>query len=163
MKRLFIVFLALTQGLSAICATYYQNYNTPQNRINAAEMRIFGRTFNGNDDIARLERMENEIFGTPGNGDIYDRINLIEKVTTKKIPVGTQIMNNVKKAVNDRFYGYPTGFTPPIYTRNNYGYYRNTMPTYKGPNNFGFYQPTRQTKRHSGSHVNSSTIIQEIF
>lgn len=163
MKRFFIVLLLFfLQTLNGECEIYYGTDMTPQSRTDYAEMKVFGETFPDKNIEERLTALENKIFGSRGSGDIYNRMRLIEKITTRKISPKTRLIQNLKKSINNQFYGYPTGFTPPIYHYDNQ-YYRNTMPTYLGPASYGFYNSSRPSRRIKNSDVNSSTVILKTF
>ncbi len=117
-----------------------QNYNY-QNRIfsdlNDLEMYVFDKTYCSENNLARLNRLEEAVFGTYQQGDIYNRYENVKNAifARPKQNYKTSFLQNL----SNYFAGQMTGYTPNIY-QNNYPsmYGNNSFVNFSGPQGRGY-------------------------
>ena len=82
------------------------------NDISALEKYALNKTFKRENDLRRLERLENLAFGTVQNGDIFSRYKNVENAILSRPKYGTKqsIIGNLA----NYFSGQATGFTPSL-------------------------------------------------
>jgi len=90
--------------------------------LNALEKYALNKTFRRENDLRRLERLENLAFGATQNGDINTRYRNVENAILTRPKYGTKqsLWNNI----TNYFAGQTTGFTPnliPYPSYNNLG------------------------------------------
>lgn len=109
-----------TYRQKALQPMYYNDYNNFSNKdLNILEKYALNRTFKGENELQRLERLENLAFGATQYGDINSRFQNVENAILAR-PKYTQkrsVLNNLA----NYFIGQPTGFTPSITPYNNLG------------------------------------------
>lgn len=142
MLRLFVCFLLLVNITPVFAAktvrtaspfyynpSYYQPM-LPSGGLNALEMYALNRSFARENDIRRLERLENLAFGAVQNGDLDTRYQQVENAILAR-PRYNGYRNSFRNALGNYIAGQATGVTPSIVTQD-------FMPTY---NNMGFGTP----------------------
>mgnify|MGYP004657811591 FL=1 len=93
----------------------YQNtYNRLDNsNLSALEQYALRRNYNRQNDITRLERLEELAFGSVQEGDINSRYENVEKAILAR-PQMTYNNGSILDKISNFFIGNPTGFTPSI-------------------------------------------------
>lgn len=86
--------------------------------LNALEKYALNRTYRKENDLRRLERLENLAFGASQGGDIYSRYRNVEDAILSRPHYGTKksVLNNIA----NYFMGQATGFTPSLTSYPNY-------------------------------------------
>ena len=113
---------------------YYNNYLS-NNELSALEKHALNRTFKRENDLMRLERLENLAFGAVQNGDILSRYRNLEQAILSRPHYKAK--NSVLGNIANYFIGQSTGFTPSFMP--SYGY--NTLGGFNSVPNFNFYNP----------------------
>ena len=116
---------------------YYNPYLSKED-LAALEKYSLNKVYRRENDLQRLERLENLAFGASQSGDIYSRYKNVENaiLSRPKSNIKQSVLNNIA----NYFAGQATGFTPnliqhPIY--NNFGGF-NTSPNLLFPGaNYG--------------------------
>ena len=94
---------------------HHNNYFRPPikiNNIKKLEKYAMNRTFSNEDDITRLERLEELAFGAIQNGDISTRYNNVENAILARPPYKTK--TSVLGTIGSFLAGQATGITPNI-------------------------------------------------
>ncbi|MBQ7764929.1 hypothetical protein IJ384_06165 [bacterium] len=105
---------------------YNQQYLSKTN-LNALEQYAMNKIYRRDNDLKRLERLENLAFGATQIGDIQTRYQNVENAILSRPKYNTKqsLINNLA----NYFSGQTTGFTPNLGTYNNYnnlgGFYNN--------------------------------------
>lgn len=102
---------------------HYNNPYLSQNDLNALEKYALNKTYRRENDLQRLERLENLAFGATQSGNIYNRYKNVENAILSRPKYGTKtsFLNNLA----NYFSGQATGFTPnftPKFTPSYPGY-----------------------------------------
>lgn len=96
------------------------NYNPylSKNDLNALEKYALNKTYRRENDLRRLERLENLAFGATQSGDIRSRYRNVENAILSRPQYGTKqsLWNNIA----NYFAGQTTGFTPNLIPYPNY-------------------------------------------
>lgn len=119
---------------------YYNSYNKNVNfrDLGDLELYVFDKTFCNENNLSRISRLEEAVFGTNMQGDIYQRYeNLSNAIFSRpKQNFKTSLLRNLSNYFN----GQMTGFTPDIYTNQQPSYYGNqSFVNYSGINGRGYY------------------------
>jgi len=103
-----------TNGIYHTQRRYYpENYNVlPKNNLNALEKYTFNKVFSRENEINRLERLEELAFGSIQYGPIQNRFKNVE------VAILSHPQNSYRQGwrnnLNNYFTGQPTGITPNI-------------------------------------------------
>ena len=116
----------------------HQNPFLSPNELSALEKYALNRTYHRENDLARLERLENLAFGSTQYGDIGSRYANVENAILSRPQYKTK--NTLLSNLANYFGGQTTGFTPNItpynslegFTSNPYGF--TTSPGYNNNN-----------------------------
>lgn len=96
---------------------YYNPYryqsNIPAHNLNALEQYAFNRNYNRDNDINRLERLENLAFGAIQSGNPETRYKNVEAAILNR-PNTLNTKRTVLGTLANYFTGQTTGFTPTI-------------------------------------------------
>ena len=124
LKKLFVCFLIMLNIAPVFARTVrttrsYTNYNPyyyrPVNsNLNALERYALQRNFPRENDIQRLERLEELAFGAVQNGDLDTRYQQVENAILSRPQ--NNYRNSFRNNLNNYFAGQMTGFTPSIVT-----------------------------------------------
>ena len=111
---------------------YYNNYYAQENRFrnhyypernyynqqykdfSRLENYVFDRNFSRDNSIARLERLERQVFGAVQQGDFNTRYENAKMAILSRPKVGTYKKQSLIKSIGDYFSGQLTGYTPEI-------------------------------------------------
>lgn len=110
---------------------HHNNYFRPPikiNNIKKLEKYAMNRTFSNEDDITRLERLEELAFGAIQNGDISTRYNNVENAILARPPYKTK--TSVLGTIGSFLAGQATGITPNITSQELNGF--NNFSTFGG-------------------------------
>ena len=182
MKIWSIMFILLLTTITPVCVAeefvttepIYNTYNESAiyglNKISEIEHRIYGQAFREQHILARLERLEKDIFNrTYPNSSIDQRVNNIIYTYKKNAEIVQQNPNSntskLKKFFNNlsgAMIGIPTGYTPPIYSdpystpyysigTNGIGQHYGQYSDYYGKN--GWYRNNHGYGTGSGVHI----------
>lgn len=92
------------------------NYNPylSKNDLNALEKYALNKTYRRENDLQRLERLENLAFGSTQYGDLHSRYKNVENAILSRPQYNTKhsVLNNIA----NYFSGQTTGFTPGLMT-----------------------------------------------
>lgn len=131
--RLFVCFLLLVNITPVFAAKtvtttspyYYNPYNrgyypppSPyqySNGLNALERYVLNKTYGRENDLQRLERLENLAFGAAQVGDLDTRYQQVENAILSR-PKYNGYRNSFKNALGNYIAGQATGVTPSILT-----------------------------------------------
>lgn len=93
---------------------HHNHHHTPYlaSDINALEKYALNRTYNRENELQRLERLENLAFGTSQYGDIYSRFKNVEDAILSRPKYTSK--PSVVKSIANFLGGQTTGFTPSI-------------------------------------------------
>ena len=83
-----------------------------QKKINALEKYALNKTFVNDNDLQRLERLENLAFGATQYGDVQNRYKNVERAILSRPQYKTQ--NSVLNNIANYLAGQPTGYTPNL-------------------------------------------------
>ena len=97
---------------------HHKNYISPSS-LNALEKYAFNRSYRTENELRRLERLENLAFGSVQSGDIISRYNNVEAAILNR-PKETSTKQSLLNSIGNYFMGQATGFTPSL--GNNYSY-----------------------------------------
>lgn len=135
MLRLFVCFLLLiniTPVFAAKTVTttrpyyynpgYYNPMRLPAGSLNALERYALNRSYARENDLQRLERLENLAFGAVQNGDISTRYRQVENAILAR-PKYNSYRNSFRNSLGNYIAGQATGVTPSIITQD-------LMPSY---------------------------------
>lgn len=133
--RLFVCFLLLVNIAPVFAAktftttrpyTYYNPYNRGyylppnayrySNSLNALERYAMNRSYARENDIQRLERLENLAFGAVQTGDLDTRFQQVENAILNR-PRYNGYKNTFRNALGNYIAGQATGVTPSILTQ----------------------------------------------
>jgi len=106
-----------------IPSPYYHNYNNINalSNLTVYEKNLFNRSFKGENDLNRLARLEQELFGTIHSGDINNRYNNISRALENRTRINRT--SNFLDTIGNLFSkGYPTGYSPSLDSFNLGGY-----------------------------------------
>ena len=94
------------------------NHFLSKNDLNALEQYAMNKSYYRDNDIQRLERLENLAFGATQIGDIHTRYRNVENAILSRPKYNTKqsLINNLA----NYFSGQATGFTPSFNTSQNY-------------------------------------------
>lgn len=139
--RLFVCFLMLVNVAPVLAAktvttTRSYNYYNPYRRgyypppnpyrysngLNALERYALSRSYGRENDIQRLERLENLAFGAVQNGDLDTRYQQVENAILSR-PKYNGYKNTFRNVLGNYIAGQATGVTPSIITQD-------LMPSY---------------------------------
>ena len=98
---------------------HYDNYYLSSNDLSALEKYAMNKTYQRENDLKRLERLENLAFGSTQNGDIFSRYrNVEDAILSRPQPVTTKrsFLGNLA----NYFAGQATGFTPNLMPYSNF-------------------------------------------
>ena len=98
------------------------HYNNPflsQDDLNALEKYALNKTYRRENDLQRLERLENLAFGATQVGDVYSRYKNVENAILSRPKYGTK--QSVWSNIANYFAGQATGFTPNLTPYNSLG------------------------------------------
>ena len=177
MKKILIVFTLLGLIMPAYAATryvttepplprnYYRNYDIRDynsNKIADVEMKVYGRTYQSQNILTRLNRLERSIFNrTYPNTSVEQRINNLivnynNNSNVTPINDSNSKLKNIIDSVSSTFFGTATGMTPPInpyysYGSNGYGSNYGRYQDYYGTN--GWMRNNSQIGSGSGVHI----------
>lgn len=113
---------------------YQGDQNIPNNNLNALEKHALNKTYTRENDISRLERLENLAFGATQYGDLESRYRNVENaiLSRPQYNVKRSIIGNIA----NYFAGQPTGLSPSFSpTMTQFGGYSNFNPTPRYSNN----------------------------
>lgn len=126
--RLFVCFLLLVNIAPVFAATrtvttrrpyyYYNPYDSGyySNGLNALERYAMSRSYGRENDLQRLERLENLAFGAAQTGDLATRYQQVENAILSR-PKYNGYRNSFKNALGNYIAGQATGVTPSILTQ----------------------------------------------
>jgi len=91
---------------------YHQQHHIPKRNLSALERHALDKTYNGENSLQRLERLENLAFGSIQSGDLASRYRNVETaiLSRPQANVKRSIIGNIA----NYFAGQATGFTPSI-------------------------------------------------
>ena len=134
---------------------YYNNYYNQENRfrhqyyppsprysvnhnLNALEKYTFNRNYIGDSNLARLERLERQAFGTVQSGDIASRFQNVQNAILSRPKVNYQ--KSFLRNIGDFFAGQMTGYTPSFDNQNfwNSDFGRKSAIQYSSPYGSGY-------------------------
>lgn len=95
---------------------YYNNSYLLKKNLSALERHALDKTFQRDNELKRLERLENLAFGSIQSGDLYSRYNNLESAILSR-PKYRQ--NSILNNIASYFVGQATGFTPNLYPYSN--------------------------------------------
>lgn len=98
---------------------HYNHSYLSKNDLNALEKYALNRTYKRENDLARLERLENLAFGATQYGDIHSRYKNVENAILSR-PQYNQKRSMLSNIAN-YFVGQSTGFTPNLIPYNSLG------------------------------------------
>ena len=98
---------------------HYNNPYLSSSELNALEKYAMNKTYRRENDLRRLERLENLAFGATQNGDLFSRYKNVEDAILSR-PQYKQKQSFLGKLAN-YFAGQATGFTPSMMPYNNLG------------------------------------------
>lgn len=98
---------------------HFNNPYLSSEDLNALEKYALNKTYQRENDLKRLERLENLAFGSTQSGDIYSRYHNVEEAILSRPQHGTKqsFLNNLA----NYFIGETTGFTPSLMPYSNLG------------------------------------------
>lgn len=102
---------------------HHQNYYHQPIKINnlkRLEKHVWGKSYSSDDDITRLERLENLAFGAIQEGDLSSRYSNIESAILSRPAYKTKA--SILGTIGNYLAGQATGFTPNITTQELNGY-----------------------------------------
>ena len=106
--------------------------------LNALEKYALNKTYRRDNDLQRLERLENLAFGATQYGDINSRYKNVENAILSRPKFGTK--NSFLNNVANYFAGQTTGFTPSLIqypSYNNLGGFSSFTNSYYPGGNYG--------------------------
>ena len=108
------------------CHNCDHNLNSyiPNDNLSALERYALRRNFSRENELARLERLENLAFGATQNGDINSRYRNVENAILSR-PQNNGYRRSFWGNVADYFSGQMTGYTPAL---SNFDMYANSFP-----------------------------------
>ena len=108
--------------------------------LRALEKYAMNKSYPGENDIQRLERLENLAFGSTQVGDIYSRYQNVENAILSRPQYNHR--RSVLGNIANYFIGQSTGFTPAITPYNDWGNNMNIYPQFpsSGFGNSTFHQ-----------------------
>lgn len=113
----------------------YHNYNNiylSKKNLSALEKHVLDKTFQRENEISRLERLENLAFGSIQSGDLYSRYQNVENAILAR-PKYKQ--NSILNNIANYFVGQSTGLSPNLYPYSNSNF--NTIGGFSNyPNSF---------------------------
>lgn len=117
---------------------YYNPVNLPARNLNALERYALNKSYARENDIQRLERLENLAFGAVQNGDLNYRFNQVENAILAR-PNYNNYRSSVLNSLGNYFAGKATGVTPSIITQDltpsyNNAFYTGASPQYTTQN-----------------------------
>lgn len=98
---------------------HYNNPYLSSSELNALEKYAMNKTYRRENDLRRLERLENLAFGAAQSGDIFSRYKNVEEAILSRPKYGTK--QSVWSNIANYFAGQATGFTPSMMPYNNLG------------------------------------------
>lgn len=101
-----------TQSYSYYNPTYY---SAQQEDLSALERYAFNRNYSGENEVQRLERLENLAFGAVQNGDLISRFHQVETAILSR-PKTNGFKNSLANTLGNYIMGQTTGLTPSIVT-----------------------------------------------
>ncbi len=118
------------------------NINDTMNNLNLLEEYAFNKTFKRDENLKRLERLEELAFGAVQSGDYDTRYRNVETAILSR-PKNNYEKKSLLSSIGDYFSGQLTGFTPSILTQDlTPGFTRNANESFSngifgsGYNNF---------------------------
>ncbi len=123
---------------------HHHNPYLSNNDLNALEKYALNKTYGRENDLRRLERLENLAFGATQTGDILSRYENVEEAILSRPKYGTK--QSVWSNIANYFAGQATGYTPnliPYPSYSSLGGFTNNPYTYNpsgySNNNFEHY------------------------
>ena len=98
---------------------HFNNPYLSSSELNALEKYAMNKTYRRENDLRRLERLENLAFGATQNGDLFSRYKNVEEAILSR-PQYRQKQSFLGNLAN-YFAGQATGFTPSMMPYNNLG------------------------------------------
>ena len=98
---------------------HYNNPYLSSSELNALEKYAMNKTYRRENDLRRLERLENLAFGATQNGDLFSRYKNVEEAILSR-PQYKQKQSFLGNLAN-YFAGQATGFTPSMMPYSNLG------------------------------------------
>ena len=146
MKRNIIYLIILVSIIPTYSAEFYPQNNNyysylpyrnekkyvnhiPTNKLNALERHAMNRVFKKENDIERIQRLENLAFGAIQPGNLNSRFSNLERAIFSRPKYMSK--PSLMKNLSNYFAGEVTGFTPNIYS-NSYN------PSFNFPAGLGF-------------------------
>ena len=98
---------------------HHMNPYLSSSDLNALEKYALNKTYRRENDLQRLERLENLAFGATQVGDLNSRYQNVENAIISRPKYGTKssLLNNIA----NYFVGQSTGFTPALVPNTTYG------------------------------------------
>ena len=118
--------------------THDYNPYVPKDDLYALEKYALNKTYRRENDLQRLERLENLAFGARQSGDLYSRYKNVENAILSRPKYGTR--QSVLSNIANYFAGQATGFTPNLIqypTYNNYGGFSSNPYMFTPSSNYG--------------------------
>lgn len=91
---------------------HYNNPYLSSSDLNALEKYAMNKTYRRENDLKRLERLENLAFGATQSGDIFSRYRNVEDAILSRPKYGTK--QSVWSNIANYFAGQATGYTPSL-------------------------------------------------
>lgn len=118
--------------------THDYNPYVSKDDLYALEKYALNKTYRRENDLQRLERLENLAFGARQSGDLYSRYKNVENAILSRPKYGTK--QSVLSNIANYFAGQATGFTPNLIqypTYNNYGGFSSNPYLFTPGSNYG--------------------------
>lgn len=142
----------------------YDNVNNIYNNdLSHVERYLFNRTFTKENNISRINRIENELFNkTYGSMSFSNRMNNVLANYQNQYNRGYYNANNtgyyttnstLKNRIINNLVGQPTGYTPPLRYPYMNGFNRSYNGSYYGTNGWGYHNSYRPTYGGMGVHI----------